>query len=97
MLQSDARGERVIRAILVTVLVLTCGRVWLGESLATPVAEAQAFDPAAQRKAIADAIERSNELLTEIRDLLKKGVINVRVRSTDNQPGRSDEDAMDGP
>jgi len=93
----NGHRDRLIRGMVAAVLALTCAKVWLGDAVGTPAAQAQVFDSAAQRKAILEAIERGNATLIEIRDQLKTGVINVRARSTDNQQGGADASAVGRP
>lgn len=71
--------------LLPGLIVATCIRVWLipgGEVL--PRAQAQIPDSGMQRKQILSAAQRTNELLTQIADILGSGTIQVRLVDADN-------------
>ena len=78
------RGRFLSWAIGLFVL-LTAIRVWTGSSSVLEPALAQIPDPGLQRKQLLDEARRTNQLLTEIKQLLKEHTFNVRLGSADNQ------------
>ena len=76
-----------VRAGLVGFVLLTCVRVWVGPGAVLPVADAQIPNPAAQRNAAVKEARRTNLLLTEIKQILEVGVLNVRMAGADNPAG----------
>jgi hypothetical protein len=68
------------------VLVLAiCVRVALGPISNLNQAQAQIPDSGLQRKQLLDEAKRTNQLLTEIKQLLTSHTFNVRVQGADNQ------------
>ena len=70
--------------LLPALIAATCIRVWLipgGGVL--PRAQAQIPDSGMQRKQILSAAQRTNELLTQIADILGSGTIQVRLVDAD--------------
>ncbi len=84
----DGTGGRFAKRALLTLVVLTCVKVWLGSgTLTTPAqAQPQIFDSAAQRKLLLEEARKTNRLLGEVLEVLKSGVLNVRVQGTDKEP-----------
>ncbi len=74
-----------IKTGLTAFVLLTCLRVWVGPFSMTDKAEAQAFDPAAQRAEIRSEAVKTNRLLQEIHQTLKTQTFKVRVEGTDKQ------------
>lgn len=66
-------------------LFVTCLRVWFGPVDFHSVADAQIPDGGLQRKQQLDEIKMTNQYLSEIKQLLKSGTINVRVQGADNK------------
>lgn len=77
-------GFRFFRSIVAIFLVLTLVRVWLGPITLVSATQAQIPDSGLQRKEILQEIQRTNELLAEIRQLLATQTLNVRIQSADN-------------
>ena len=80
------------RVVLVLFVLLTCIRVWMGPTPLIDPAQAQIPDSGAQRKMLVDEARRTNQLLTEIKQILSTQTLNVRIEgadntSTDNQAG----------
>lgn len=67
-------------------VLVSCLRAWMPVTLLER-AEAQIPDAGLQRKQTIEAVERTNLLLTEIRDLLATGPLNVRIAGADNPAG----------
>ena len=82
--KAHTRKRNLLETVCVAFVVLTCLRVWVG-----PV-NAQAQRPttlpysALQRKLQLKELERSNEILHEIRDILKTQTLKVRIEGADN-------------
>lgn len=82
--RSQHQNRPRLTFVLGALVVLTCLRVWTGPQPILPRAEAQIPDSAAQRKQILDEVRRTNDLLVQVKDLLEKGTLNVRVQGADN-------------
>ncbi len=65
--------------ILTLALVLTGLRVWLGPIAPESTAMAQLPNAGAKQNEQIEEARKTNALLTEIRDLLKSGTLNVKV------------------
>ncbi len=79
------RQGRFWNVALTVVVLLTCLRVWIGPtSLIAPV-RAQIPDSGMQRKQLLEEARQTNRLLTEIKQFLTTGTLNVRVEGADNQ------------
>jgi len=63
---------------------LTCLRVWSGPITFLERAEAQIPDSGLQRKQQLDEIRHTNELLSEIKQILLTRTFNVVVQGADN-------------
>lgn len=81
---SQHRKPMFLQVLLGAFVLLTCVRVWTGSQPILPRATAQIPDSGAQRKLLIDEVRRSNELLSQIKQLLEKGTLNVRLRGADN-------------
>lgn len=79
---------RFWKPALYALAVLTCLRVWLGPMQILPRAEAQIPDAGMQRKQLLEEVHRTNELLTEIKQMLTAHTFNVRMAGADNPPER---------
>ena len=70
--------------ILLGIFVLaTCLRVWVGPEGVLPRAEAQIPDSGLQRRQMLEEIQRTNQLLEEIIQILRTQTIKVSLPSTD--------------
>lgn len=83
----DTLLSRLLRMAFFAFVLLTCVRVWTGPGQWEPTAQAQIPDAGLQRKQAIEEARRTNQLLSEIREILSDGVLNVRVQSADNPPG----------
>lgn len=99
-LQDHHDGRRWFHGLLLLVALPLWLRVWLGPVALLDRAEAQIPDAGRQRQLLVEEARRTNELLTEIKDLLHKRTFNVRLEGADNQadappdphgPGRGDQ------
>lgn len=79
------RNRRWLASAAALFVLLTCLRVWTGPAPLLEAARAQIPDSGLQRQQLLDETRRTNRLLTEIKQLLKEGTLNVRVRGADNQ------------
>lgn len=73
--------------ILLLVAIATVLRVWFGPLPFEPTAQAQLPNQGAKLAEQLAETQRTNQLLTEIRDLLKHGTISVR-EAPPAKPGR---------
>jgi hypothetical protein len=80
---------RLWRRVLITILVVTCIRVWIGPAETVPRAVAQIPDPGLQRNIMVEELRHANMLLGEILLTLKTHPIKVQVQGTDKTEGRS--------
>ena len=78
-----ALPRRLVKIFSIIVL-LTCLRVWVGPVSMLDEAQAQIPDSALQRKLLLEEARQTNRLLTEIKQLLRKGTLNVRIQGADN-------------
>lgn len=87
--QQDRQPHKGLRQRIIGLLVvLTCIRVWIGPAAFVDQAQAQIPDSGLQRELLLTEARRTNQLLTEIRQLLKDHTLNVRIRGADNQAGK---------
>ncbi len=77
--------RRWLQGAICAFVLLTCLRVWVEPAPLLQVAEAQIPDAAMQRKLILDEARQTNQLLTEIKQLLENRTLNVRIQGADNQ------------
>jgi len=78
------REVGLLRAGLIVFVLASCLRVWVGPVPVLETARAQIPDTGLQRKQIIEASRRTNELLTEIKQLLATGTLNVRIVGADH-------------
>ncbi len=78
------RFPRMGRCALWTIAALTILRVWFGASPVLPTARAQIPDSGKQRLSILKEAQLTNKLLADIKGLLERGTLNVRVEGADN-------------
>lgn len=83
---STNRPAATLETIAWAFVLLTCLRIWTGPLALESSAKAQLPNPAAQRANALAETRRTNELLTEIRDLLQKGTLHVRLEQADKHP-----------
>jgi len=74
-----------LRGLVALAVLVTCLRVWVGPFTLNESVAAQIPDSAAQRNLLLAETRQTNELLTQIRQLLEKGALNVRIVGADNQ------------
>ncbi|MCO6439322.1 MAG: hypothetical protein J5J06_19710 [Phycisphaerae bacterium] len=72
------------RMLLVGFVLATLIRVWLGPIISAPTAVAQIPDAGAQRMQLLEETRKTNQLLTEIRQILLTHTFNVRAAGADN-------------
>lgn len=74
-----------LRGLVGFAVLVTCLRVWVGPFALTESVVAQIPDSGAQRKLLLEETRRTNELLTQIKQRLEQGPLNVRIVGADNQ------------
>lgn len=84
-LRYQYRQHRFWHVTITVLMVLTCLRVWIGPVSVTEEARAQIPDAGTQRMALVKEAKRTNQLLTEIKQLLEEHTLNVRIQGADNQ------------
>ena len=84
-LRYQYRQHRFWHVTIAVLMVLTCLRVWIGPVSVTEEARAQIPDAGTQRMALVKEAKRTNQLLTEIKQLLEEHTLNVRIQGADNQ------------
>ena len=72
--------------VLVVVVAITCLKVWVGPLPIEATAEAQLPNQGAKLNEQIVETQRTNALLTEIRDILKNG--SIAVRAAETKPAR---------
>ncbi len=82
--QFQLQKRRLLKVGISLFVLLTCIRVWVGPVAILEPAQAQIPDSGLQRKLILDETRRTNQLLAEIKQLLKTHTFNVRVQGADN-------------
>lgn len=65
--------------VLGLAVLITCLRVWFGPLVPESTAMAQLPNAGAKQNEQIEEARKTNALLTEIRDLLKSGTLNVKV------------------
>ncbi len=81
---------RLIGGLLLTFVLASCLRVWLGPFPVLPRAQAQIPDSGKQRFELIDQAQKTNHLLEQILATLREGTLNVRLAGTDkNAKGES--------
>lgn len=78
------RKVGLLRAGIIVFVLASCLRAWVGSVPVLATARAQIPDSGLQRKQVIEASRRTNELLTEIKQLLATGTFNVRIVGADN-------------
>ena len=81
---SQPHRGRLVRHALVLFVALSCLRAWLGPTGLSDRAEAQIPDSGTQRKALLEETRRTNQLLSDIKQILTSGTLNVTVKGADN-------------
>ncbi len=81
------RSPRPWNVIFGVLLVATFVKAWAPQEPVLSVAQAQVSNPAEQRRQLVAQARRTNELLSDIKQILESGKLHVRVEATDNQPG----------
>ncbi len=81
---SPHRNSSVPRIVFGLLALLTCLRVWLGPMVLVEPAQAQIPDSGLQRKLLLDEARRTNRLLSDIKQILAVGALNVRIVGADN-------------
>ncbi len=81
--------SRWTRAVIVLFVLMTCIRVWVGPMPLLAEARAQIPDAGKQRLLVIQETQRTNQLLSEIKQLLKSHTFKVRVEGADNSSGVS--------
>ena len=82
---SQSKRVYIIRLIFGALLLILCVRWCVEGSPLLSTAQAQLPNPASQRLELVQEMRRTNELLEDIRQLLKSGTLHVRVEGADNQ------------
>ncbi len=82
--RNTRRFPAIVRGALWTIAAMTILRVWFGASPALPTAQAQIPDAGKQRLTLVKETERTNKLLSDIKRLLERGTLNVRIEGADN-------------
>ncbi len=86
--QYQLQKRRLLQVGISLFVLLTCIRVWVGPVAILEPAQAQIPDSGMQRKLLLEEARRTNQLLAEIKQLLKTHTFNVRVQGADNQSGK---------
>ena len=76
-----------VRGAIALFIGLTCLQVWVGPDSLVEPARAQIPDSGLQRKQLLDETRRTNQLLSEIVQILRERTLNVRVLSADERAG----------
>jgi len=79
------RGADWVHRLLVGFVLLTCLRVWSGSTPILETAYGQIPDAGMQRKQLLDEARTTNQLLSDIKQVLASGTLHVRVDGADNQ------------
>ena len=78
------RDGRWLRMAIGLFVLLTCIRVWTDPAPLVKTARAQIPDSGMQRQLLLDSVRQTNRHLADIKQLLKDGTLNVRIRGADN-------------
>ena len=76
--------HRFLRIVLGAFVLLSCLRAWVDGPPLVERAQAQVIDARLQRKQMLGECKRANQILSEIRQILSSGTLNVRVQGADN-------------
>lgn len=82
--KAHPRKRNLLETVCVAFVVLTCLRVWVGPVNAQAQRPTTLPDSALQRLLQLKELQRSNEILHEIRDILKTQTLKVRIEGADN-------------
>ena len=80
----ESRNRRILRAGGWLLAGATILKVWWAPAPWETPAVAQIPDSGLQRKLLIDEARRTNDLLSDIRRILEKSTINVRIQGADN-------------
>ena len=83
--RSELQQSRWLHYAIALLLLLICLRVWSGPVPIVEPAQAQIPDAGTQRVQMLEEARRTNQLLSEIKELLKTQTFNVRMQGADNQ------------
>ena len=91
--KAHRRKRHLLETVCVTFIILTCLRVWVGPVNADAQRPTVLPDPALQRQLQLKELQRSNDILHEIRNILTSQTLKVRIEGadhtrTDNKRGR---------
>ena len=82
--KAHTRKQNLLGTVCVAFVVLTCLRVWVGPVSVQAQRPTTLPDSALQRKLQLKELQRSNEILHEIRDILKTQTLKVSIEGADN-------------
>lgn len=82
--QRQYRAQSFWRSVIGLAALLTCLRIWIGPVTLVEPVSAQIPDSGLQRQLQLDEARRTNRLLEEIKQILDKRTLNVRIRGADN-------------
>ncbi len=74
-----------LRGAIAFFVLITCVRVWVGPIQFLDRAHGQLPDPGLQRKLVLEEAKRTNQLLSEIKQVLEGKVLNVRIVDADKK------------
>lgn len=80
-------GMSPVRWVVGTLALLTFLRVWIGPFSLIQTAQAQIPDSGLQRKILIEEIKRTNQLLSEIKQVITSYTLNMPQKGADNKPG----------
>lgn len=92
----QSQKRRLLHGGISLFVLLTCIRVWVGPQAILEQAQAQIPDSGMQRKLLLEEARQTNQLLSEIKQLLKTHTFNVRIQGADNQADRPARPRRDG-
>ncbi len=75
----------LVRATAIVFVILTCLRIWIGPFPILADARAQIPDAGLQRKLLLEEVQRTNQLLDDIKHILESGNLHVRIKGADNE------------
>ncbi len=81
---SQPKKPALLRYAIGLFVAVTCLRVWVAPIPVLESAQAQIPDSALQRRQVIETAKRTNQLLTEIKQILVTGTLNVRILGADN-------------
>ena len=77
--------ERLLKLGLGIVVLVTLLRVWVAPVAWDQPASAQIPDAGLQRNQLLEETRKTNQMLSDIKRILEKGTLNVRLQGADNQ------------